>query len=54
MIHTQTMNMASAHYARMGTAACRRIHLVTHEQMTTEERMGVGIDDGLIRLSVGL
>jgi cystathionine beta-lyase/cystathionine gamma-synthase len=54
MIDTQTTNMASAHYARMGTAACRRIHLATHEHMTTEERMGVGIDDGLIRLSVGL
>ncbi len=27
---------------------------ITHEHMTTEERQAVGIDDGLIRLSVGL
>jgi cystathionine beta-lyase/cystathionine gamma-synthase len=27
---------------------------ITHEHMTPEERAAVGIDDGLIRLSVGL
>jgi cystathionine beta-lyase/cystathionine gamma-synthase len=27
---------------------------ITHEHMTPEERAAVGIDDGLIRLSIGL
>ena len=27
---------------------------ITHEHMTLEERAAAGIDDGLIRLSVGL
>jgi cystathionine beta-lyase/cystathionine gamma-synthase len=27
---------------------------ITHEHMTPEERAAVGIDNGLIRLSVGL
>jgi cystathionine beta-lyase/cystathionine gamma-synthase len=27
---------------------------ITHEHMTPEERASAGIDDGLIRLSVGL
>jgi cystathionine beta-lyase/cystathionine gamma-synthase len=27
---------------------------ITHEHMTPEERAAAGIDDGLIRLSVGL
>lgn len=28
--------------------------IITHEHMTPEERQAAGIDDGLIRLSVGL
>ena len=27
---------------------------ITHEHMTPEERAVVGVDDGLIRLSIGL
>lgn len=42
MIDTQTMKMASAHYARMGTAECRRIHLATLELL---ERVGVDVHD---------
>lgn len=42
MIDTQTMNMASAHYARMGTAECRRIHLASLEVL---ERVGVDVHD---------
>ena len=33
---------------------CMHPPTITHEHMTPEERAAVGIDDGLIRLSVGL
>ena len=33
---------------------CMHPATITHEHMTPEERQAVGIDDGLIRLSVGL
>ena len=33
---------------------CMHPPTITHEHMTSEERAAVGIDDGLIRLSVGL
>ena len=42
MIDTQMMNMASAHYARMSGAECRRIHLATLEVL---ERVGVDVHD---------
>ncbi|MDJ0782287.1 MAG: trimethylamine methyltransferase family protein [Desulfosarcinaceae bacterium] len=42
MIDTHMMNMASAHYARMGAAECRRIHLATLEVL---ERVGVDVHD---------
>ena len=33
---------------------CMHPPTITHEHMTPKERMKAGIDDGLIRLSVGL
>jgi cystathionine beta-lyase/cystathionine gamma-synthase len=44
------------HAVTFGTSRsiCMHPATITHEHMTSEERMAVGIDDGLIRLSVGL
>ncbi|MCP4627638.1 MAG: hypothetical protein GY850_29595 [bacterium] len=42
MISTHGINMTSAHYARMGEAECRRIHLATLEVL---ERVGVDVHD---------
>jgi len=44
------------HAVTFGTsrAICMHPATITHEHMTPEERAAVGIDDGLIRLSVGL
>lgn len=44
------------HAVTFGTSRsiCMHPATITHEHMTAEERMAVGIDDGLIRLSVGL
>ncbi|MFP4350643.1 MAG: trimethylamine methyltransferase family protein [Desulfococcaceae bacterium] len=42
MIPTQVMNMAAAHYARMGTGECDRIHMATLEIL---ERTGVDVHD---------
>jgi len=46
MISTHRMNMASAHYARMGEAECRQIHLATLEVL---ERVGVDVHDSKAR-----
>ena len=44
------------HAVTFGTSRtiCMHPPSITHEHMTKEERMAVGIDDGLIRMSVGL
>jgi len=42
MISTHGMRMNSAHYARMGTGECRRIHLATLEVL---EQVGVDVHD---------
>lgn len=44
------------HAVTFGTSRtiCMHPPTITHEHMTPEERLSVGIDDGLIRLSVGL
>ncbi|MCG8338030.1 MAG: aminotransferase class I/II-fold pyridoxal phosphate-dependent enzyme [Proteobacteria bacterium] len=44
------------HAVTFGTSRtiCMHPPTITHEHMTQEERISVGIDDGLIRLSVGL
>ncbi|MDJ0782286.1 MAG: aminotransferase class I/II-fold pyridoxal phosphate-dependent enzyme [Desulfosarcinaceae bacterium] len=44
------------HAVTFGTSRsiCMHPATITHEHMTPEERAAVGIDDGLIRLSVGL
>ncbi|MBT8352211.1 MAG: aminotransferase class I/II-fold pyridoxal phosphate-dependent enzyme [Deltaproteobacteria bacterium] len=44
------------HAVTFGTSRtiCMHPPTITHEHMTQEERMKAGIDDGLIRLSVGL
>ena len=42
MIPTQVMNMANAHYARMGEGECERIHMATLEIL---ERTGVDVHD---------
>ena len=44
------------HAVTFGTSRsiCMHPPTITHEHMTAEERAAVGIDDGLIRLSVGL
>jgi cystathionine beta-lyase/cystathionine gamma-synthase len=44
------------HAVTFGTSRtiCMHPPTITHEHMTSEERAAVGIDDGLIRLSVGL
>lgn len=44
------------HAVTFGTSRtiCMHPATITHEHMTPEERTAVGIDDGLIRLSVGL
>ena len=44
------------HAVTFGTSRSTCMHppTITHEHMTPEERATVGIDDGLIRLSVGL
>jgi methionine-gamma-lyase len=44
------------HAVTFGTSRtiCMHPPTITHEHMTAQERMQAGIDDGLIRLSVGL
>jgi cystathionine beta-lyase/cystathionine gamma-synthase len=44
------------HAVTFGTSRtiCMHPATITHEHMTAEERAVAGIDDGLIRLSVGL
>ena len=44
------------HAVTFGTSRtiCMHPATITHEHMTPEEREAAGIDDGLIRLSVGL
>ena len=44
------------HAVTFGTSRtiCMHPATITHEHMTPKERAAVGIDDGLIRLSVGL
>jgi cystathionine beta-lyase/cystathionine gamma-synthase len=44
------------HAVTFGTSRtiCMHPPTITHEHMTPEERAKAGIDDGLIRLSVGL
>ena len=44
------------HAVTFGTSRtiCMHPATITHEHMTPAERAAVGIDDGLIRLSVGL
>jgi cystathionine beta-lyase/cystathionine gamma-synthase len=44
------------HAVTFGTSRtiCMHPPTITHEHMSAEERAAVGIDDGLIRLSVGL
>ena len=42
MISTHGNNMTSAHYARMGDAECRQIHLATLEVL---ERVGVDVHE---------
>jgi methionine-gamma-lyase len=44
------------HAVTFGTSRtiCMHPPTITHEHMTPEERLAAGIDDGLIRLSVGL
>jgi trimethylamine--corrinoid protein Co-methyltransferase len=46
MISTHGNNMTSAHYARMGEAECRQIHLATLEVL---ERVGVDVHDDRAR-----
>lgn len=44
------------HAVTFGTSRtiCMHPPTITHEHLTPEERQAAGIDDGLIRLSVGL
>jgi methionine-gamma-lyase len=44
------------HAVTFGTSrtTCMHPRTITHEHMTAEERLAAGVDDGLIRLSVGL
>jgi len=44
------------HAVTFGTSRsiCMHPPTITHEHMTPEERQAAGIDDGLIRFSVGL
>jgi cystathionine beta-lyase/cystathionine gamma-synthase len=44
------------HAVTFGTSrtSCMHPRTITHEHMTAEERQVAGVDDGLIRLSVGL
>ena len=44
------------HAVTFGTSrtSCMHPATITHEHMTSDERAAAGIDDGLIRLSVGL
>jgi methionine-gamma-lyase len=44
------------HAVTFGTSRtiCMHPRTITHEHMTDEERLEAGVDDGLIRLSVGL
>ena len=44
------------HAVTFGTSRsiCMHPATITHEHMTPEERAVVGVDDGLIRLSIGL
>ena len=44
------------HAVTFGTSrtVCMHPRTITHEHMTQEERDVAGIDDGLIRMSVGL
>jgi methionine-gamma-lyase len=44
------------HAVTFGTSRtiCMHPATITHEHMTSEERTAAGIDDGLVRLSVGL
>jgi methionine-gamma-lyase len=44
------------HAVTFGTSRtiCMHPPTITHEHMTPQERAAAGIDDGLIRLSVGL
>jgi methionine-gamma-lyase len=46
----------TVHAVTFGTSRtiCMHPPTITHEHMTPEERLKAGIDDGLIRLSVGL
>lgn len=46
MIHTHGTSMTSAHYARLGDAECRKIHLATLEVL---ERVGVDVHDAKAR-----
>ena len=46
MISTHGTSMTSAHYARMGEAECRKIHLATLEVL---ERVGVDVHDAKAR-----
>ena len=46
MISTHRMNMASAHYARMGEEECRQIHMASLEVL---ERVGVDVHDAKAR-----
>jgi len=54
----QVMNSTQlvVHAVTFGTSRSSFMHprTITHEHMTPEERLEAGIDDGLIRLSVGL
>ncbi|MBN1995477.1 MAG: PLP-dependent transferase [Anaerolineae bacterium] len=44
------------HAVTFGAGRTIRMHppTITHEHLTPKERVAVGIDDGLIRLSIGL
>ena len=46
MISTHGISMTSSHYARMGEAECRQIHLATLEVL---ERVGVDVHDHIAR-----
>ena len=54
----KVMNLVKlvVHAVTFGTSRtiCMHPRTITHEHMTPEERAAAGIDDGLIRLSVGL
>ena len=56
MARPQFLLVPSSYSSLFGTSRsiCMHPPTITHEHMTPDERKAVGIDEGLIRFSVGL